>query len=152
MNFRPKSPNLAKSRRPAEHSSFDFVQAVCGFAGLAGVRYLSLRSAFQFSAFQLYPDTPFSPASGPATGSFNGLHPKSKFLAVGVPYADCIEKNFVVINIRSSLYPKYYEPITDIRKFASDFRFEDGNVDLLFVSKRVLGVDELVASFGALSK
>ena len=40
----------------------------------------------------------------------------------------------------------------DIRKFASDFRFEDGNVDLLFVSKRVLGVDELVASFGALAK
>jgi hypothetical protein len=25
--------------------------------------------------------TPFSPASGPATRSFNGLHPKSKFLA-----------------------------------------------------------------------
>ncbi len=31
--------------------------------------------------------TPFFPASGPATGSFNGLHPKSKFLtplAVGL--------------------------------------------------------------------
>jgi hypothetical protein len=26
--------------------------------------------------------SPFPPASGPATGSFNGLHPKSKFLAV----------------------------------------------------------------------
>ena len=26
--------------------------------------------------------TPLFPASGPATGSFNGLHPKSKFLAV----------------------------------------------------------------------
>jgi len=25
--------------------------------------------------------TPFSPPSGPATGFFNGLHPKSKFLA-----------------------------------------------------------------------
>jgi len=25
--------------------------------------------------------TPFSPPSGPATGSFNGLHAKSKFLA-----------------------------------------------------------------------
>jgi hypothetical protein len=26
--------------------------------------------------------TPFFPASGPATRSFNGLHPKSKFLAL----------------------------------------------------------------------
>jgi hypothetical protein len=26
--------------------------------------------------------TSFSPASGPATGSFNGLHPKSNFLAI----------------------------------------------------------------------
>jgi phage gpG-like protein len=43
-------------------------------------------SAFQFSAFQLYqvplfPRNPFFPAPGPATGSFNGLHAKSKFLA-----------------------------------------------------------------------
>jgi hypothetical protein len=28
------------------------------------------------------PTTPFFPASGPATRSFNGLHPKSKFLAL----------------------------------------------------------------------
>jgi hypothetical protein len=28
------------------------------------------------------PATPFSPASGPVTGSFNGLHPKSNSLAV----------------------------------------------------------------------
>jgi hypothetical protein len=27
-------------------------------------------------------DTPFPPSSGPATGSFNRLHPKSKFLAL----------------------------------------------------------------------
>jgi len=27
-------------------------------------------------------DTPFSPPSGLATGSFNGLHPKRKFLIV----------------------------------------------------------------------
>ena len=28
-------------------------------------------------------DQPPFPACGPATGSFNGLHPKSKFLAIG---------------------------------------------------------------------
>ena len=28
------------------------------------------------------PDNPLFPASGPATGSFNGLHPKSNFLAI----------------------------------------------------------------------
>jgi hypothetical protein len=30
----------------------------------------------------LFLATPFSPASGPATGPFNGLHPKSNFLAI----------------------------------------------------------------------
>ena len=29
----------------------------------------------------LFPRNPLFPASGPATGSFNGLHAKSKFLA-----------------------------------------------------------------------
>jgi hypothetical protein len=29
-------------------------------------------------------NTPISPPSGPATGSFNGLHPESKFLAMGL--------------------------------------------------------------------
>ncbi|MEI6676186.1 MAG: Maf family protein [Verrucomicrobiota bacterium] len=28
--------------------------------------------------------TPFSPPSGPVTGSFNGLHPESKFLAIKI--------------------------------------------------------------------
>ena len=54
---------ISRSRLSAEHSSFDFVQAVCGFAGLVGVCYRSLRSAFQFSAFQLYPKSPISPPS-----------------------------------------------------------------------------------------
>jgi hypothetical protein len=39
------------------------------------------RGGSQFAFHALGP-TPFSSASGPATGSFNGLHPKSKFLAV----------------------------------------------------------------------
>ena len=30
----------------------------------------------------LFPATPFSPPSGPATGSFNGLHRESNFLAM----------------------------------------------------------------------
>lgn len=30
-------------------------------------------------------NNPLSPASGPATGSFNGFHPKSKFLAITAP-------------------------------------------------------------------
>jgi hypothetical protein len=72
--------DTAKSRRSAEHSSFDFVQAVCGLAGLAGVRYRSL-SVQHFSISALPKSPPFFPASGPATRSFNGLHPKRKFLA-----------------------------------------------------------------------
>jgi hypothetical protein len=61
MKTAVKSPNPAKSRRPAEHSSFQ-------------------RFSFQhFSSTQI---PPFSPASGPATRSFNGLHLKSNFLAI----------------------------------------------------------------------
>ena len=37
---------------------------------------------FSFTKTPLFSRTPFFPASGPATGSFNGLHPKSKFLAI----------------------------------------------------------------------
>ena len=54
----------ARSRRAAEHSSFQ-------------------RFSFQpFSSTQipLFPRNPLFPASGLATGSLNGLNPKSKFL------------------------------------------------------------------------
>jgi hypothetical protein len=74
--------DTAKSRRPAEHSSFDFVQAVWGFAGLVGVRYRSL--CFQHFSFT---QIPFSPPSslrqgydrqaGPATGSSTAFPPKA---------------------------------------------------------------------------
>jgi hypothetical protein len=59
------SPDPAKFQRSAEHSTFQ-------------------RFNFQhFSSNQapLFPRNPLFPASGPATSSFNGLHPKSKFLA-----------------------------------------------------------------------
>jgi hypothetical protein len=35
-------------------------------------------------AFKAITRNPLFPASGLATGSFNGLHPKSKFLAVQI--------------------------------------------------------------------
>jgi hypothetical protein len=60
------SPDPAKFQRSAEHSTFQ-------------------RFNFQhFSSNQapLFPRNPLFPASGPATSSFNGLHPKSKFLAL----------------------------------------------------------------------
>ena len=87
MKTAENPPEIAKSRRPAEYSSFDFVQAVCCFAGLVGVRYRSLcvqRFSFQhfsFTQIPLFPRNPLFPASGPATGSFNGPHLKSKFLS-----------------------------------------------------------------------
>jgi FkbM family methyltransferase len=70
----------------------------------------------------------------------------------GMSYADYIEKNFVVLNIRSSLYPKFYELIPNIRKFADEFKAEEGNVDLLFISKKVVNVDKLVTSLRSLSR
>jgi len=39
-----------------------------------------LRFLRRFNPFS--PATPFIPPAGPATGSFNGLHPRSNFLAV----------------------------------------------------------------------
>jgi len=39
-----------------------------------------LRFLCRFSP--LFPRNPFFPPSGPATGFFNGFHPKSKFLAI----------------------------------------------------------------------
>lgn len=70
----------------------------------------------------------------------------------GLPYADFIEENFYAINIRSSLYPKSYSPIRDIRQFAADFRAEEGNVDLLFVSKAMPNCERLVCELCSLEK
>ena len=66
MEIAVNSPDSAKSRRPAEHSSFQ-------------------RFSFQhfsFTQIPLFPRNPLFPASGLATGSLNGLNPKSKFLAI----------------------------------------------------------------------
>jgi hypothetical protein len=72
---------LATNERVREFSHFRQTPASSGAFFL---------STFQFSAFQhfsftqipLFPRPSLLPASGPATSSFNGLHPKSKFLAV----------------------------------------------------------------------
>ena len=57
----------------------------CDFAGLTMIA--TTPDAFSLRHFISYPApfapfTPFSPPSGPATGSFNGLHNNSEFLAV----------------------------------------------------------------------
>ena len=63
--------DAGKSRRPAEHSSFQ-------------------RFSFQHFSFNLipliplFPRNPLFPPSGLATGSLNGLHPKSKLLAANM--------------------------------------------------------------------
>jgi hypothetical protein len=65
MKTAVKSPESAVYRRAAEHSSFQ-------------------RFSFQhfsFAQIPLFPRNPLFPASGLATGSLNGLNPKSKFLA-----------------------------------------------------------------------
>ncbi len=59
-------PNSAKHRRPAEHSSF---------------QHFSFQH-FSFTQIPLFPRNPLFSASGPANRSFNGLHPKFKFLAL----------------------------------------------------------------------
>jgi len=43
---------------------------------------ITANSALFTSSYPLFPRNPLFPASGLATGSFNGLHTKSKFLAV----------------------------------------------------------------------
>jgi hypothetical protein len=65
MNFPPKSPNLAKYRRGLEFFLTETLPTVAP------------KHFFR----PLFPRNPFFPASGPANRSFNGLHPKSKFLA-----------------------------------------------------------------------
>lgn len=54
-------PDTVRFRRSAEHSSFQ---------------------RFSFTQIPLFPRNPLFPACGPATRSFNGLHPKNKFLAI----------------------------------------------------------------------
>ena len=54
-------------------------------------------SSFQNFRFQRFNFTqiPLFPASGPATSSFNGLHPKSNFLAMShLVVAEGVEVNF----------------------------------------------------------
>lgn len=81
MKSAVNSPDPSRSRRSAKHSSFDYVHAVCGYAGLAGVRDRSL-CVQRFSSQRFnFTQIPIFPASGPATGSFNGLHRQSKLLA-----------------------------------------------------------------------
>ena len=43
---------------------------------------ITANSALFTSSYPLFPRNPLFPASGLATGSFHGLHTKSKFLAV----------------------------------------------------------------------
>jgi FkbM family methyltransferase len=70
----------------------------------------------------------------------------------GQPYADYIEQNFTVLDIKSSLYPRHYNLVPDIRQFAREFKAEEGNVDLLFVSRAVPEADKLVATLRSLAK
>jgi len=49
--------------------------------------FLSTTLAAAFCLTAAANATPFSPPSGPATGSFNGLHRESNFLAIGEPGA-----------------------------------------------------------------
>jgi len=67
-------------------------------------------------------------------------------------YADFIERNFTVLNIRSSLYPSFYTPITDIRQFGQEFDFKEGNIDLLFINNAVKDADKLIAKLSLLGK
>ena len=65
---------------------------------------LTADSALFTSSAPLFPATPFSPASGPVTGSFNGLHRESSCLAIKMrkeydfsaakrnPYMKCLKK------------------------------------------------------------
>ncbi len=69
----------------------------------------------------------------------------------GIGYADYIHENFEVLNIKSTLYPKFYTPIPDIRKFADDFVYEEGNIDLMFVNKAVPEREQLLAKLVALA-
>ena len=66
MNFPPKSHNPARSRRGLGIFSAETPPSV------------SPQHLFR----PLFPRSPLFPATGPATGSFNGFHPKSKSLAV----------------------------------------------------------------------
>lgn len=61
-----------------------------------------------------------------------------------VPYWEYIQNNFHTININSSLYPKNYNLITNIIKFAENINSKEGNIDLLFISKKIHNVERLI--------
>lgn len=63
----------------------------------------------------------------------------------GATYADYIEDNFHVFNIRSSLYPRDISAVLSIRAFAETYNFQEGNVDLLFVPRSLPDVHRLIA-------
>jgi hypothetical protein len=79
---------FSRFRRFSEQSALDFVQAIRGFAGLAGVRYRSLFvqrlrcQLFSCAQYTGSPATPIFPPSGRAAGSSIGLHPQSNFQAM----------------------------------------------------------------------
>jgi hypothetical protein len=88
--------DTVKYWRPAEHSSFDFVQAVCGFVGLVGVRYRSLcfqRFSFQHFSISALPSAP--PISRPPIEwLFQGLPAESKLLPDGDGVAHPLKLEF----------------------------------------------------------
>lgn len=69
----------------------------------------------------------------------------------GVNYADFIEHYYTVLNIRSSLYPRTYARVEDLRKFAREFDYAEGNVDLMLVGKAIPQVDALMRKLVALA-
>ena len=69
----------------------------------------------------------------------------------GSLYADFVEKNYIVLNIRSSLYPAHYSLVPDIREFASRFDYKAGNIDLLFISRSMPDAEKLSDKLQSLS-
>jgi len=88
MKTAVKSPESAVYRRAAEHSSFQrfssqhLPPAMRVSTSSDSPEFVIAHVAFSFTQIPLFPRNPIFPASGPAIGSFNDLHAKSKFLAI----------------------------------------------------------------------
>jgi FkbM family methyltransferase len=67
----------------------------------------------------------------------------------GKRFIDFVHDNFLVYNIRSSLYPAKVSAISDLRIFADNFDIKKGNIDLLLIPKNIVKSGILLDSLAA---
>ena len=105
---RGRVPILAGAAEP----NIDMVVQACKRYADLGCRAVSVTGPYYFKVSQhSIEPTPFFPACGPVTGSFNGLHRESNFLAILATFL----KMAILTNVMSTcvVIPIYDGPASD---------------------------------------